>query len=76
MALTPEQESLLADLQENVEVPVEAPVEAGQSRSAGLARLAAITAELGRLVDELARLNAEQSRVIAALEREGNHEPR
>ena len=70
MALTEAQERLLAELQGNVGLQAEAPVEAGQSRSAALERLAAITAELGRLVDELARLTAEQGCCIAALEGE------
>ena len=70
MALTAAQKTLLADLQDNVEVPAEAPVEAGQSRSAALERLVELTGKLHHLVDELARLTAEQGRCIAALERE------
>ena len=68
MALTAAQEALLTDLQNNVEAPGEATVDAGQGQA--LERLTEITARLHHLVDELAGLNAEQSRCIAALERE------
>ena len=65
MALTEAQQALLAELQGN-----EAPAEAGLSLPAPLERLAEITARLHHLVDELARLTAEQGRCVAALEGE------
>ena len=71
MALTAEQERLLADLEGKAQVPAEVPVTAEQSRSAGaLERLAELATEQRRLVGALAELNAEQSRLLAALERE------